>query len=75
MNNLKPSVCIDAVFEGESYFDACNMVKSAGISAIEFWGWWNRDLDQLQVAQKAKAKNTQGRENSSFYLPIKQKQE
>lgn len=49
---LVPSVCIDAVFEGKKYEEACKKVKEAGINAIEFWGWWDRDLDALQKAQK-----------------------
>jgi len=52
MKNLIPSVCIDAVFEGIPYNEACAAVKRAGISAIEFWGWWDRDLDALVSAQK-----------------------
>ncbi len=51
MQNFKPSVCIDAVFEGISYNQACAAVKEAGIKTIEFWGWWDRDLDALQKAQ------------------------
>lgn len=51
--SLIPSVCIDAVFEGKSYDEACAAVKRAGISAIEFWGWWDRDLDALVAAQEA----------------------
>ena len=53
MSNLTPSVCIDAVFEGKSYDEACEAVKRAGIPAIEFWAWWNRDLNALQKAQTA----------------------
>ncbi len=49
--NLIPSVCIDAVFEGRSFEDACAAVRRAGISAIEFWGWWDKDLAALQAAQ------------------------
>lgn len=52
MKNLIPSVCIDAVFEGKSYLAACSAVKDAGIPAIEFWGWWDKDLNALQKAQK-----------------------
>jgi hydroxypyruvate isomerase len=51
--SLIPSVCIDAVFEGKPYDIACAAVKNAGISAIEFWGWWDRNLDALVAAQKA----------------------
>ena len=52
MNRLRPSVCIDAVFEGQSFQDACRAVRAAGIPAIEFWGWWDKDLDLLQEAQQ-----------------------
>lgn len=47
-----PSVCIDAVFEGRSFDVACAAVREAGIPAIEFWGWWDKDLDALQAAQE-----------------------
>lgn len=53
MQKFKPSVCIDAVFEGKPFNEACAAVKRAGISAIEFWGWWDRDLQELQLAQKS----------------------
>ena len=52
MTRLKPSVCIDSVFEGQSFRHACKTVRQAGISAIEFWGWWDKDLDALQDAQQ-----------------------
>jgi hydroxypyruvate isomerase len=50
-SELKPSVCIDAVFEGKSFAAACAEVRRAGIPAIEFWGWWDKDLDLLQAAR------------------------
>ena len=50
-NGLVPSVCIDAVFEGKSFAHACEAVEGAGIPAIEFWGWWDKDLDELMAAQ------------------------
>lgn len=49
--NLVPSVCIDAVFSGKSFDQACALVKEANISHIEFWGWWNKDIQSLQAAQ------------------------
>jgi hydroxypyruvate isomerase len=52
MKELQASVCIDAVFEGKSYEEACRKVKESGIGAIEFWGWWNRDLESLVKAQQ-----------------------
>lgn len=50
---LTPSVCIDAVFEGKPFSDACAAVARANMSAIEFWGWWDKDLDALTNAQAA----------------------
>ncbi len=52
MTGLNPSVCIDSVFEGQSFELACQSVHEAGISAIEFWGWWDKDLNALQDAQQ-----------------------
>jgi hydroxypyruvate isomerase len=49
--NLVPSVCIDAVFSGKSFDEACALVKEANMTHIEFWGWWDKDLDSLQAAQ------------------------
>lgn len=49
---MKPSICIDALF-----FDSdiplrsqIEIVKKAGFSTIEFWTWWDKDLDTLQGA-------------------------
>ena len=50
---LAPSVCIDAVFEGKSLDEACAAVARANIAAIEFWGWWDKDLDALTNAQNS----------------------
>ncbi|MEM7392490.1 MAG: TIM barrel protein [Verrucomicrobiota bacterium] len=50
-NELRPSVCIDAVFEGWSYERALEAVKESGIGAFEFWGWWDKDLDRLEAAR------------------------
>ena len=47
---FRPSVCIDAVFEGVPKPDAIARVKDCGIDAIEFWGWWDKDLDAIERA-------------------------
>ncbi|MDB4634348.1 TIM barrel protein [Rubripirellula sp.] len=51
MNQLKPSVCIDAVFEGLPVDKAIQQVQAAGINAFEFWGWWDRDLGVIEAAR------------------------
>lgn len=48
---LKPSVCVDAVFEGMPTHETLEHVKQAGIGAFEFWGWWDKDLKAIQEAQ------------------------
>ena len=50
-NQLKPSVCVDAVFEGQSIESAIRQVKECGIDAFEFWGWWDKDLDKVLAAR------------------------
>lgn len=44
---LKPSVCVDAVFEGVPIEQAMEAVRRCGIEAFEFWGWWDKDLDLI----------------------------
>ena len=51
--SLKPSVCIDAVLGDLSVTDAAAVVKSTGIEAFEFWGWWDKDLDEVLAARDA----------------------
>ncbi|MAI35803.1 MAG: glyoxylate-induced protein [Rhodopirellula sp.] len=51
MTHLKPSVCIDAVYEGVPVDRAIDLVQAAGINAIEFWGWWDRDLAAIETAR------------------------
>lgn len=48
---LRPSVCIDAVLGELSKGDAIRIVREAGIDAFEFWGWWDKDLDEVRSAR------------------------
>lgn len=52
IGRLEPSVCIDAVLGGLSPEDAMKVVVEAGMNAIEFWGWWDKDLDAIDAARK-----------------------
>lgn len=50
---MKYSVCIDALFGGRgSFLDAMKQIKGAGYQAIEFWTWWDKDIDAIAKAQK-----------------------
>ena len=45
---MKYSVCIDAVFMGNcSCVEAMRKVKEDGYQAVEFWSWWDKDMDCL----------------------------
>jgi len=58
---MKLSVCLDAVFRGRDFLESMKQVKDLGINAIEFWAWWNKDLDGIQ-----KLKDTLGLEIATF---------
>jgi hydroxypyruvate isomerase len=45
------SVCIDAVFAGVDAVAALAQVRELGFHRYEFWGWWNKDLEALKVAE------------------------
>ncbi|MDR2786082.1 MAG: TIM barrel protein [Treponema sp.] len=47
------SVCIDALFRGRSQEEALEALKAAGFQAFEFWGWWDRNLDDLCAKARA----------------------
>lgn len=48
MSKFRPSVCIDAILGGVSIPDSLALVKQSGIGAFEFWGWWDKSLDELR---------------------------
>ena len=49
---MQISVCTDIVFSGVSTSDAIKAVKSCGIHAVEFWSWWDKDIDAIDRARR-----------------------
>ena len=41
---MKLSVCIDAVYMGKPIDEAVKGVKAAGLDAVEFWTWEEKDI-------------------------------
>lgn len=49
---MKLSVCIDAVFQGKDFCESMARVKESGISAFEFWSWWDKNIDAIRYESK-----------------------
>lgn len=49
---MKISVCIDAVYRDQNFAEAMEEVESAGVSAFEFWSWWDKDLEAIRKTQE-----------------------
>lgn len=49
---MKFSVCIDCLFAGSDFLSAMDTVKESGLSAYEFWSWWNKDLSAIRRKQE-----------------------
>lgn len=46
---MKYSVCVDALYRNKgSFSDAVQEIKKAGYGAVEFWGWWDKDIDEIK---------------------------
>jgi hydroxypyruvate isomerase len=44
---MKFSVCIGAVFNGKDVEKSMQTIKELGIDTIEFWSWWDQDLETM----------------------------
>lgn len=44
---MKFSVCIDMMFAHHDFEDRIAAVRGAGLSAVEFWKWTNKDIDRV----------------------------
>ena len=50
---LKYSACIDMLFPEVDFYERFALAKSAGVDAIEFWKWSNKDLNKIQSNLKS----------------------
>jgi len=46
---MKFSVCLDSLFRGMKPSDCMPLVRQAGMSAVEFWTWWDKDLAKMKA--------------------------
>lgn len=44
---MKFSVCTDAVYNGYDFYEAIEILANNQIKNIEFWTWWDKDIDVL----------------------------
>lgn len=58
---MKLSVCLESVWKGHDLEQCLQTMQSIGITAFEFWSWWNKDLEQL-----ARLKQAYGQEITTF---------
>lgn len=46
------SVCVDAVFNGKDFYESVEKLAQNGFRNIEFWTWWDKDLDRLAALKE-----------------------
>lgn len=44
---MKYSVCIEMLFHEAMFEDRIRLAKEAGFSAVEFWCWWEHDMEAI----------------------------
>lgn len=44
---MKLSVCVDALYRNQDFAESVRSIKSAGCDTIEFWTWWDKDLEAV----------------------------
>ncbi|KRE96859.1 glyoxylate-induced protein [Paenibacillus sp. Soil766] len=47
---MKLSVCMDALYKGRDFRESVNELKEIGYDTIEFWSWWQKDIDVVADA-------------------------
>lgn len=48
------SACIEMIFakEADNYPERIKLAREAGLNIVEFWGWFNKDIDAIELALK-----------------------
>jgi len=46
------SICIDALYNNKDFYEGMKEAKSLGYKAIEFWSWWDKDINKLVKAKE-----------------------
>lgn len=49
---MKYSVCIDALYQGRDVLEGIRETKEAGIGAVEFWSWWDKDIERIAAEKE-----------------------
>ncbi|MCD1258610.1 TIM barrel protein [Paenibacillus athensensis] len=49
---MKMSVCVDAVYRDGAFAEGVRRALRAGFTAVEIWGWWDKDLEAAEQALK-----------------------
>lgn len=44
---MKYSVCVDSIFNGKDFVESLENCHALGMDNIEFWSWWDKDLDKI----------------------------
>jgi hydroxypyruvate isomerase len=49
---MKPSVCVDALYNGKDFITSMEQVNQLKFSAVEFWCWWDKDIQAIKQAKE-----------------------
>ena len=49
---MKRSACIDALYQEIPFLERFQAAKDDGFDAVEFWGWPDKDIDQVKKASE-----------------------
>ena len=51
---MKLSLCTDSLFPNIPTFESAEKVTALGFDTIEFWSWWDKDIDKIEKLHKEK---------------------